>query len=161
MGVSHWSYRETGADRAVAGDYPETKQWIDITRKLLDRHDEGILDQAESRMHNEIMFEIHRALENAATIPWTEEVQAALSKIITSTIQLFRLLHRQAARFQVRMVDAITLGGKGNRYNSAYMEDLGNEMEDDEADWEVGIAVFPGIFKWGDERGENVSVPLL
>lgn len=144
------------ADHCTANQYPETKQWIDTTRKLIARHNAKVLEQADTRMHYETLGEIMSIFEKAAPIDWNTDVQAALSKIIASALELFQVLHKQAAIFQVAMLCATGADGNPSPFKPSWMEDIGNEMEDGGKNWSVGIVLFPVILKWGDERGENV-----
>ena len=83
--MQHLSLTQT-----LAGDNPETKQWVDITRKLLAQSDEDILEQADNRMYYVTLQEIMTNLQQALPIDWTPDMQGELGKIIVESIQLFR-----------------------------------------------------------------------
>lgn len=102
----------------------------------------------EDIMHN---------LEKAAPIQWTMTMQQQLGKIVVAAIELSHLLQRQAARFEVRMAGGASVNRTGIPFDHQHAEDLGDGMEEVQSALIIGMAVFPGIFKWGDERGENVS----
>lgn len=152
---------ENLADNSVAGKHPETKRWVNATRALISRDDPGALEQADNHMLYDTMRMIMQDLEKAAPISWTENVQTALGKIIAATIELFRLLQSQNADFHIGFARVTNTEGHHRRYSPSWTEDIDNEMEGGGQNFVVGLSVFPGIFKCGDERGENVRSAQL
>lgn len=137
---------------AAASKYRETKQWIDLTRTLISHGDGSVLEHADNRLHYSIQREIMTNLENALPTEWSQGMQSELGKIFALTIQLFRLLHTQRASFRVDMMQAGPLSGNGQPFLPEAMEDVGIDRQE----CVVGMGIFPGVSKWGDEHGENV-----
>lgn len=142
--------------RRVADHYPETKQWINLTRKLIANNDDSVLEHADAVLHYTTMREIMEKLSTALPIEWTAEVQQELSKIVVSMTELARLLYGQAAHFSIGMVPAYRQGRGHMPFNPEEMEDIGNADDEESNERQVSVSVFPGIIKCGDERGENV-----
>lgn len=143
---------------AIACKNPKTKQWVHLTRKLIAQCHGEALDLADSKLHYTLRYEIFQNLGSALPVDWTPGQQDELSKIIVSTVQLFRLLRKQAARLETTMVKAGIHHGNGLPFNAAAMEDIGTDMEDDEQGKVTAIAVLPAVLKWGNQHGEHVWV---
>jgi len=144
------------SNQAAASNNKEKKQWIALTRKLLAHEDADALQTARNRLLYEVMDEIMENLPHELRSRWTDDMQYGLGKVIASSMELAQLLHGQTARFQVKMVPAVSSDGKPASFDPNEMEDIGVEDEEDPRDRCVGVSVFPSICKWGDERGENV-----
>lgn len=126
-----------------------------MTRKVLTQTDGKAMEQAQTRLLNDTLLEIMNNLQYAVPREWSQDAQVELSNVIASAIELYRLLHSQAARFRVVLHQVGVHDGRGYPFDHNMMEDLGNDLEEGQ-NGIVGMAVFPIIMKWGDERGENV-----
>lgn len=129
-----------------------------MTRQLLAQRDAAALEQADKRMLYSIIREILSNLQDALPVVFTVRMQEDLGKVVRSSMELAQLLHHQAAKFRVGMIRARSTDGRPTPFDSNQMEDVSGAMEGGDQGWEVQMTVFPGVFKWGDERGENVRL---
>ena len=141
---------------ASADTHLDTKQWLETTRKLISHYDVRMLEHAEENLIWEMTAEIVENLKPALLIRLGKSELARLGKIFASALKLFRLLHRQSARFYVEMAPAVE-NEVFTTFNASFMQDLGIEDEDALRDRVIGISVWPAIWKTGDEQGQNVS----
>ena len=107
-----------------------------------------------------MLVETEHTIVKAMQIEWHPNVQHGLATIYQSGLELFRLLHRQNAVFQVEMAPACE-EGVPQHFHPVTMEDV-NSTADEEAlaGRTIDVSVFPLVYKSGDERGENVSIGL-
>jgi activating signal cointegrator complex subunit 1 len=83
----------------------------------------------------------------------TEARNQSLRALISSAIELSRLLRTQKAIFSVIMprVEA----HQRHMFDTEIMEDIGGEDEDTLNEREILCITFPGMIKSGDENGER------
>lgn len=136
----------------------EAKPWLEPTRKLIDRLDESALPKSDRALLDSAILQLQTMLGGAVTLDWNA-ADAGLRKLFTTAFQLFRSLHRAKALFQVQMTHAVLPRQKQQpSFQPDTMSDI-NNIEDEGvlAGRPIEASVFPGICKFGDELGENVS----
>ena len=83
----------------------------------------------------------------------SEPRDSSLRLLISSSIDLSRLLRAQKAVFTVQMPALIE--HQLTIFDGEEMEDVGGEDEEELSGREIRCVVFPGVVKWGDENGER------
>lgn len=128
-----------------------------MTQKLLSRTNNDVLERAYNSLVCDMMMEVRFNLTHATNVEWEPTMDADLSKVFTSCLAFFRLLHRQSARFDVAVAPGVQADGRPRLFNPSYEEDINNEDDEELHDRAVEMSLFPAIIKWGDEYGKNVS----
>ena len=81
--------------------HAETKVWLETTRNLIAINDANALQEADESLVQLMLIETEHTIVKAMQIEWRSNVQLELATIYQSGLELFRLLHRQNAMFQV------------------------------------------------------------
>ena len=140
----------------VARGRPATKQWMELTRKMMEDVAERSLEEAHVNLVHALVHKVIANLGRTINIEWPKGFEASLTKIFTSCVELSRLLRRQSADFFAEMLPAV-YEIRHTSFDPDTMEDIDNSQAEASQDSLVGLSMFPLIYKKGDEHGENVS----
>lgn len=99
---------------------------------------------------------VNRLFDAVTDVGATDARDQALRTLATAAVALARLLSVQKAVFKVTMPQI--LPHPRTPFNAAEMEDIGGEDEDNLAGRDVCCVTFPGIVKFGDERGGHAQL---
>ncbi|KAK3615376.1 hypothetical protein LTR56_026624 [Elasticomyces elasticus] len=134
-----------------------TKDWLEPTRKLLGSLDEQALQESDQALVDSMALEMHSILDPVLQGTWKPTAEKSLRKIVQSAFELFRMLHSSKALFQIEFTPAASPRGK-LAFDAAMMQALASE-EDHGAlrNQLLQVSVFPGVFKYGDEMGNNLD----
>lgn len=129
-----------------------------MTRKLLARHDSTLLEDADDLLVRRMVEQVFESLGKALRINWQSlEVQSDLGQIFWSCLEFYHLLRQQPAKFHIEMEEVMLPQGQLRDFEPECMEDINEQDMDDPRRRRLGMAVFPAIYKFGDENGVNVS----
>ncbi|KAK4895261.1 hypothetical protein LTR27_006604 [Elasticomyces elasticus] len=143
------------AGAAAEKDLTETKAWLEPTRKLLGYVDVDALRESDESFIKNSMEEIFILLRPLLNDKWHTKAEANMRKIITSTFELFRLLHESKALFRTGFV-GIAPSTKKYRFVPEEMQAIASGEEDGDLEGKaLQMLVFPGVYKFGDEMGNN------
>lgn len=102
-----------------------------------------------------IIQKVNRILDIITNSSATGARDQGLRALVTSAVDLSRLLVVQKAVFKVFMPEL--LPHQRTLFDSATMEDLGGEDDDGLEEREICCVAFPGIIKRGDESGGQLQ----
>ncbi|KAK5661446.1 hypothetical protein OQA88_11347 [Cercophora sp. LCS_1] len=141
---------------SFAASSPEpVNQWRAQTLALLKR-EAGEKLQAETAHITATIVRKVNALLDAITDTTASEVRnQGLRGLVTSAIELSRLLVVQKAVFKVFMPEI--LPHQRTMFDSTTMEDQGGEDDEGLEEREICCVAFPGILKRGDESGGHLQ----
>ncbi|KAK5678545.1 hypothetical protein LTS10_008989 [Elasticomyces elasticus] len=143
------------AKAAYTKDVSETKAWLEPTRRLLTLIDYPMLQESDALHITDAVEEIGRTLGPPLSNKWDDKAEASLRKITTSAFELFRMLQQSNAVFRMNFTGA-TLPGGECYFSPELMQAVASAEEDSILDGrQIQMLVFPGIFKFGDEMGNN------
>ncbi|KAK5695969.1 hypothetical protein LTR97_008389 [Elasticomyces elasticus] len=143
------------AKAAYTRDVSETKAWLEPTRRLLTLIDHPMLQESDALHITDAVEEIGRTLGPLLSNEWVPKAEASLRKITTSAFELFRMLQQSNAVFRMNFTGAALPGGKCY-FSPELMQAVASAEEDSTLDGrQIQMLVFPGIFKFGDEMGNN------
>lgn len=103
-----------------------------------------------------VVNQVNTIMDTIGDIQHTETRDQPLRTLITSAIELSRLLRVQKAVFNIIMPSIEDFQRTMFDLNS--MEDIGGEDEDALSEREIRCVTFPGILKLGDENGERTHL---
>ncbi len=103
-----------------------------------------------------VVNQVNSILDAITDICHTEARDQPLRTLITSAIELSRLLRVQKAVFSIIMPSIE--GFQRTMFDPDTMEDIGGEDEDTLSEREIRCIAFPGILKLGDENGERTHL---
>lgn len=131
------------------------KDWLERTRKLLLQMDGEALQQADKGFETCAIEVVAKRLGDCIAVDWNAS-EATLRKILSSAAELFRALHSSKATFDLEMA-AVRDGVDMAVFDIDNMTSV-NSAEEETAliGRPIEISVFPGIYKYGDEHGQNV-----
>ncbi|KAI7260443.1 hypothetical protein KC345_g10061 [Hortaea werneckii] len=139
-------------DTNVAG----FKEWLQSTRKLMQHHDEHATHKADKMLLVGSCSTLQGLFEDAIFIDWKTEMPR-LVKILAPALDLFRKLHIAKAGFQVEMAP-VRYGNGINAFDSDTMTAVQSDEEESELLGRIlQISVFPAVYKYGDEMGQNME----
>lgn len=101
----------------------------------------------------EVVSQVNSILSSISDAQSSEARDQSLRALVTSSIDLSRLLQVQKAIFSVIMPSIE--GHQKTMFDAESMEDIGGEDEDTLHEREIRCVTFPGIVKTGDENGES------
>lgn len=137
----------------AADNITEAKAWLEPTRKYLARLDEAALQESYEALVDAAVNQLRHSLADALSKSMDDNT---LRKIFRMSLDLFRTLYGCKAVFNLWMpaVQPQTL----TIFDPNIMTAV-NSTEDDDAlvGRSIEVSVFPGVYKFGDEFGENVS----
>lgn len=157
----------TGQRRNITGFLEETdlpavdmvadaKSWLEPTRNFISRLDETALLKSDQALVDRAIKQLHSMMAEALRLDWVA-ADAGLRKIFGTAFELFRALHRSKALFHIKMTPVV-LPGVSSCFQIDSMTAV-SSAEDERAliGRLIEVSVFPGIYKFGNELGENVS----
>ncbi|KAK5119581.1 hypothetical protein LTR85_007410 [Meristemomyces frigidus] len=143
--------RSSQFDDAVA----DGKAWLEPTRKLIAQIDTGALRKSDQALLDSAIQRVHSMLVDALPMDWTA-AEGGLRKIFAAAFELFRTLHSSKALFVVEMLPAV-LPHELAAFDPNTMTAINNTTEDEDAlgGRSIEVSVFPVVYKFGNEVGEN------
>ncbi|PQE30896.1 Involucrin repeat protein [Rutstroemia sp. NJR-2017a WRK4] len=145
--------RKTEKTLGSYGSEESMNQWRSTTLSIL-------LKEAPQKLHSEtnaviesLIAQLNSILDPICDIPRSEARDQSLRAIVTSSIELSRLLRVQKAVFSI-MLPSIEAHQRV-LFDEVTMEDIGGEDEESLQEREIACVTFPGIIKAGDENGER------
>ncbi|KAI7155865.1 hypothetical protein KC349_g6684 [Hortaea werneckii] len=132
------------------------KEWLQPTRKLMQEYDEEAMHEADRRLLLAACDNLQMLLGDAIVLNW--EIEAPrLIKILTPARDLFRALHSAKADYRVKMMP-VQLGDGTVTFDTDTMTAIQSEEEETELlGRALQISVFPAVYKYGDEMGQNME----
>lgn len=137
------------------------KEWLQSTRKMMQEHDGEAMHEADRALLLAACERLQLLLGDAIVLNW--EIQGPrLIRILTPARDLFRKLHSAKADFHVEMMPVRYVNGV-----ATFDTDTMTAIQSDEEETELlgralQISVFPAVYKFGDEMGQNVRIlPFL
>lgn len=118
---------------------------------------EKALQEADMKLIEAAIYDAFDMLKSAVFIDWETE-KPTLRKILASAIELYRELHRSKATFKLQMIPCHTSQGSNTFEMSTMAAVASDENEHALVARPLEVSVFPGIYKYGNEMGQNVSV---
>jgi len=135
------------------GSAESMNQWRSTTLGILRKEAPQKLQTETEAVLESVVDQVNSIMDSIGDIKHTETRDLSLRTLITSAIELSRLLRVQKAVFTI-MMPSIE-GHQRTMFDSDSMEDIGGEDEDTLNDREIRVVTFPGIVKAGDENGER------
>ncbi|KAK3619065.1 hypothetical protein LTR56_024270 [Elasticomyces elasticus] len=133
----------------------ETKAWLQPTRKLLSCINEQALQESDKRLLDGALEQSFKILGTLFQDKWHAKSESNLRKIVTAACDLFKLLHESKALFKIDFAGT-SLNTERSRFRPEMMQAIGTDEEDGQLDGrQLQMLVFPGVFKYGDEMGDN------
>ncbi|KAH8888252.1 hypothetical protein GQ53DRAFT_616143, partial [Thozetella sp. PMI_491] len=130
-------------------------QWRSLSLSML-KKEAGQKLQAETASVTEaVISQINEIFDSLTDLKSTEARDQGLRALVTSAVELSRLLVVQKAVFKVTMPEI--LPHQKIMFDPATMEDIGGEDEDSLSEREICCVTFPGIIKRGDESGGQLQ----
>lgn len=115
------------------------------------------LQTETARVVDDVVTRINKVLDSITDAQRSDARDQALRQLISSALELARLLVTQKAVFRVIMPPI--LPHQQVLFDAATMEDIGGEEIDDDglSRREIACVTFPGIIKRGDETGGHLQ----
>ncbi|KAI7081266.1 hypothetical protein KC356_g9233 [Hortaea werneckii] len=141
---------------SASGDQTDVKDWLERTRKLLLQMDRKALQQSDKALESRAIEVLKKRLGRCIAVDWNAS-EASLRKAFTSATELFRVLHSSKATFYLEMT-SVHDGVDMAVYDFDRMTSV-NSAEEEAAliGRPIEVSVFPGIWKYGDELGQNAD----
>ncbi len=108
-----------------------------------------------SAVTDTIVAKVNGLLDTITNTTSNDARDQGLQALVSSAIELSRLLAVQKAVFKIEMPEI--LPHQRIMFDTETMEDIGGEDEDSLADREICCVTFPGIIKRGDESGGHLQ----
>ncbi|KAK4122923.1 hypothetical protein N657DRAFT_574646 [Parathielavia appendiculata] len=135
---------------------PESiNQWRSLTLTIVKRDAGEKLQTGTAAIVDMVVSKVSSLLDAITNTKSSESRDQGLQALVTSAIELSRLLAVQKAVFKVEMPEI--LPHQRTMFDPEIMEDIGGEDEDSLADREICCVTFPGIIKRGDESGGHLQ----
>lgn len=128
-------------------------QWRSATLAILRKEAIERLQANTASIVEDIVHQFNSIMDAIGDMKHTEARDNTLRTLISSSIELSRLLRVQKAVFTIEM--PVIEGHQRTMFNVDTMEDIGGEDEDSLCEREILCVAFPGIIKTGDENGER------
>jgi activating signal cointegrator complex subunit 1 len=128
-------------------------QWRSTTLALLRKEAAQKLQRETAAVVEAVIAQVNGILSAISDAQSSEPRDQSLRVLITSSIDLSRLLRVQKAIFTVIMPSIED--HQRTMFDSESMDDIGGEDEDTLHEREIRCVTFPGIVKSGDENGES------
>ena len=128
---------------------------------MMQDHDEEAIHKADRALLLAACDKLQMLLGDAIVLNWKNEAPK-LIKILTPARDLFRTLHSAKADFHVEMMHVRYANGFAT-FDMDTMTAIQSEEEETELlGRTLQISVFPAVYKFGDEMGQNVRIlPFL
>lgn len=140
----------------LAGTTQSMNQWRSITLAIIQREAPQKLQAETSAVVESVVTTVNTILASISDVQNSDSRDASLRAMISSAVELSRLLRVQKALFTVVM-PSIEYHQR-TMFDLQTMEDIGGEDEDTLSEREIRCAIFPGIIKAGDENGEKIHL---
>ncbi|KAI7470723.1 hypothetical protein KC351_g12521 [Hortaea werneckii] len=132
------------------------KEWLQPTRKLMQQCNKHATQQADERLLLQSCESLKELLGDAILLDWRTETPR-LVKILAPARDLFRTLHSAKANFEVEMMHVRYANGFAT-FDMDTMTAIQSEEEETELlGRTLQISVFPAVYKFGDEMGQNME----
>ncbi|KAI6881796.1 hypothetical protein KC360_g7149 [Hortaea werneckii] len=132
------------------------KEWLQPTRKLMQQYNKHATQQADERLLLQSCESLRELLGDAILLDWETETPR-LVKILAPVHDLFRTLHSAKADFEVEMMPVQHRNGIVT-FDTDTMTAIQSEEEEDELlGRTLQISVFPAVYKYGNEMGQNME----
>jgi hypothetical protein len=102
-----------------------------------------------------VVSRVNKLLDSITNTTSSEARDQGLQALVSSAIEISRLLAVQRAVFTIEMPEI--LPHQRTMFDAETMEDIGGEDEDSLADRDICCVTFPGIIKRGDESGGHLQ----
>ncbi|KAK5686755.1 hypothetical protein LTR17_026866 [Elasticomyces elasticus] len=136
----------------------ETKAWLEPTRKLLSLTKGQELQESDEQFFQNTLGALLDFLGKLFDDQWAPKAETNLRKIITAGFDLFKLLHESRAVFKINF-SGVDLFSEKNRFRTGIMQAIASDEEEAALMRRpLQMVVFPGVFKFGNELGHNVSI---
>jgi len=126
-----------------------------MTLNILKREADQRMQKETANIVDAVVQKVNTILDAITDIRATESRDQALKVLVSSSIELSRLLVVQRAVFKVIMPEI--LPHQRIMFDPSTMEDMGGEDEDSLEERELCCVTFPGIIKRGDESGGHLQ----
>jgi activating signal cointegrator complex subunit 1 len=140
---------------SITKDGGKVNQWRSTTLLLLRGSVEQLRPSTEAIVES-IVRKINSIMDNISDAESSEARDQSLRALITSSIDLSRLLRVQKAVFKTVM--PVIEGHQINTFDAEVMEDIGGEDEDSLEGREIRCVAFSGMIKEGNESGEQTQL---
>ncbi|KAK3616100.1 hypothetical protein LTR22_027180 [Elasticomyces elasticus] len=133
----------------------ETKAWLEPTRKMLSLTKAQELRESDERFFQNTLDDLMQFLGELFDDKSAPKAEASLRKIITTAFDLFKLLHESKALFKIDFLGT-NLVSEENKFRSGTMQAIASDEEETAlVRRPLQMLVFPGVFKFGNELGNN------
>lgn len=123
--------------------------------------DAGEAQKSVQALIDHIVVHVGQTLSPALSKGLTKSAETSMRKLCTSAIELFKMLHRSKSLFRVEFTSA-TSAHEAGYFRPETMQAVNSADEDAALEGRpIQISVFPGVYKFGDEMGNNVSAPRI
>jgi activating signal cointegrator complex subunit 1 len=136
---------------SIAESLGSINDWRSLTLNMLKKGAEQKMQSETTNVTEAAMMTTNNILNSITDSQGTEARDQGLRALVTSAIELSRLLVIQKAVFKVMMPEI--LPHQKVVFDPSTMEDIGGEDEDGLADREICCVTFPGVIKTGDGSG--------
>lgn len=155
------AYTRTGSVESV-------NQWRSVTLTILKKEAVQKMQVQAMQTADDVVAHVNRVVNSvtsdssantdSSTVPANASTDArdqALRHLVSSAIELSRLLVVQKAVFEVWMPEIVP--HQQIMFDHATMDDIGGEDEDSLIQREIFCVTFPGLIKQGDENGGHLQ----
>ncbi|KAK5678795.1 hypothetical protein LTR17_027624 [Elasticomyces elasticus] len=133
----------------------ETKAWLEPTRKMLSLTKAQELRESDERFFQNTFDDLMQFSGELFDDNSAPKAEASLRKIITTAFDLFKLLHESKALFKINFLGTNLVSEK-NKFRSGTMQAIASDEEETAlVRRPLQMLVFPGVFKFGNELGNN------
>lgn len=160
--------KETERMMASFGSVESVNQWRSVTLAILKKEAVQKMQVQAMQTADDVVAHVNRAVDSitsdsavntdSSTAPANSSTDArdqALRHLVSSAIELSRLLVVQKAVFEVWMPEIVP--HQQIMFDHATMDDIGGEDEDSLVQREIFCVTFPGLIKQGDENGGHLQ----
>lgn len=150
------------------GSIESVNQWRSVTLAILKKEAVQKMQVQTMQTADDVVAHVNRVVDslasdsaantdssNAPASASTDARDQALRHLVSSAIELSRLLVVQKAVFDVWMPEIVP--HQQIIFDHATMEDIGGEDEDSLVQREIFCVTFPGLIKQGDENGGQLQ----
>ncbi|KAM7206313.1 AKAP7 2'5' RNA ligase-like domain containing protein [Rhypophila sp. PSN 637] len=130
-------------------------QWRSMTLGIVKKEADQKMQNETAGIIESVISKVNTLLDTVTDIKASEGRDQALRALVSSAIELSRLLVVQRAIFKVSMPEL--LPHQQTMFDPSTMEDIGGEDEDSLEEREICCVTFPGIIKRGDESGGHLQ----
>ncbi|KAK3304580.1 uncharacterized protein B0T15DRAFT_246520 [Chaetomium strumarium] len=130
-------------------------QWRSLTLTMLKKDANEKLQTETTAVVGTVVSKVNRLLDSITNTKSSEARDQGLQALVSSAIEISRLLAVQRAVFTIEMPEI--LPHQRTMFDAETMEDIGGEDEDSLADRDICCITFPGIIKRGDESGGHLQ----